>query len=72
MVENGTDSLPDFYGATLFSAAENPSINVYLFSDTCVAFAPSSEGPRFLNFVSVIFSRWLDDGMVPQCFCKRC
>ena len=68
MTESGTGSLPDFYGTALVSAAENPSINVYLFSDTCVAFAPSCEGSSFLNFVSVIFSRWLDDGMVPQGF----
>ena len=68
MTESGTDSLPDFYGTALASAAENPSINVFLFSDTCVAFAPSSDASRFLNFVSVISSRWLADGMVPQCF----
>ena len=68
MVESGNDDLPDFYGTALVSADENPSINVYLLSDTCVAFAPSSEAARFLNFVSVIFSRWLDDGMVPQGF----
>ena len=68
MTESGSDSLLDFYGAALVSAAENPSVNVYLFSDTCVAFAPSCEGSSFLNFVSVIFSRWLDDAMVPQGF----
>ena len=68
MTESGYDSLPDFYGAALVSAAENPSIKVYLFSDTCVAFAPSCEGSSFLEFVSVVFSRWLDDAMVPQGF----
>ena len=68
MVESGNDDLPDFYGTALVSAAENPGINVYLFSDTCVAFAPSCEAAKFLNFVSSIFSRWLDDGMVPQGF----
>ena len=68
MMESGSDSLPDFYGATLVTAAQHPSINVYLFSDTCVAFAPSSEGSNFLNFVSLIFSRWLSDAMVPQAF----
>ena len=68
MTGSGFDSLPDFYGAALVSAAENPSINVYLFSDTCVAFAPSCEVSSFLNFVSVIISRWLADAMVPQGF----
>ena len=68
MTESGSDSLPDFYGAALATAAQHPSVNVYLFSDTCVAFAPSSEGSSFLNFVSVIFSRWLSDAMVPQAF----
>ena len=68
MVESGNDDLPDFYGTALMSAAENPSINVYLLSDTCVAFAPSCEAARFLNFVSLIFSRWFDDGMAPQGF----
>ena len=68
IVESGNDDLPDFYGTALVSADENPSIKVYLLSDTCVAFAPACEAARFLNFVSVIFSRRLDDGLVPQGF----
>ena len=68
MVQSGKDDLPDFYGTALVSAEENPSIKVYLLSDTCVAFAPSYDAATFLNFVSVIFSRWLDDGMMPQSF----
>ena len=60
------DSLPDFYGGAFVAACENPSVNVYLLSDSCFALARVNKGPEFIQFVSTIVSRWLEDGLIPQ------
>ena len=63
----GMDSLPDFYGGALVAAAANPMVKVYLISDSCFGFAPVNRGPEFIRFVSTIVSRWLGNGLIPQC-----
>ena len=68
IVNFGTDSLPDYYGAALISSAEHPAVKVYLLSDSCLAFSKVQDQSEFVGFVSTVFSRWLADGMLPQCF----
>ena len=63
-----TDSLPDFYGAALFAAKENPSVQVYLLSDSCLAFAQRTDVGELLAFANSVFGSWRADGMLPQCF----
>ena len=65
--ETGFDPLPDFYGAALVSAANYPLVQVFLLSDSCLAFAPVKEVDSFLDFVFSIFGGWLADGMLPRC-----
>ena len=68
IIGSGTDSLPDYYGAALVSAMDNPDVQVYLLSDSCLAFATIENVESFLKFVSFIFPQWLADGMLPQGF----
>ena len=68
VLDDGPDSLRDFYGAAYISACENPNIQVFLLSDSCLAFAPKEYADNFLIFASSLFGRWLADGMLPQCF----
>ena len=68
IVNFGADSLPDYYGAALVSSAEHPAVKVYLLSDSCLAFSKVQDGSEFVDFVSTVFSKWLSDGMLPQCF----
>ena len=63
----GMDSLPDFYGGAFVAAATNPMVKVYLISDSCFGFAPVNRGSEFIGFVSTIVSRWLGNGLIPQC-----
>ena len=65
---SGTDSLPDYYGAAFVYAIDHPHVKVYLLSDSCSAFAPAHEAIEFIDFVSAVYSEWLADGMLPQCF----
>ena len=68
ITDSGTDGLPDYYGAAFYSAGRNPAVKVYLLSDSCLAFAPLQEIDSFMNFVSSVYSNWLEDGLLPQCF----
>ena len=68
IVATGTDSLPDFYGAAFVSAKDHPNVQVFLLSDSCLAFTHHANAKEFLSFVSSIFGSWLADGMLPQCF----
>ena len=68
IIGSGTDSLPDFYGAAFVYASQNPDVQVYLLSDSCLAFAHKDNADNFLSFVSSIFGELLADGMLPQCF----
>ena len=63
----GMDSLPDYFGAAFVAADEAPKVQVYLLSDSCIAFAPASEVRNFLEFVSGTVVNWLADGLIPQC-----
>ena len=68
IASSNTDSLPDFYGAAFGSAAKNPKVKVYLISDTCLAFAPTSEALSFVNFISFALSNWTADGLLPRSY----
>ena len=63
----GMDSLPDYYGGTFFAALQNPDVQAYLLSDSCIAIAPEDASSAFIRFVETVFSRWLSNGLVPQC-----
>ncbi len=65
--QGGMDCLPDFYGGALVASVANPAVKVYLISDSCFGFAPADRGPEFIRFVSLIVSRWLGNGLIPQC-----
>ena len=62
----GMDSLPDYYGAAFVAAGQNPSVQVYMLSDSCIAFAPVDEADAFVEFIPGIVSNWLADGLIPQ------
>ena len=64
----GKDSLPDFYGSAFVAAANAPEVQVYLLSDSCIAFAPAGAAEEFVGFVARIVASWLADGLLPQCF----
>ena len=64
----GKDSLPDFYGAAFVAAGNAPVVQVYLLSDSCIAFAATGSIEGFVGFVSGIVANWLADGLIPQCF----
>ena len=68
MVTTRTDSLPDFYGAALFAAKNNPKVQVFLLSDSCLAFAHRTHVSEFLAFANSTLGAWRADGMLPQCF----
>ena len=68
IVRSGTDSLPDYYGAAFVSAKANPNVQVYLLSDSCIAFAPKNQAGNLLNFMSTAVGNWVAEGMLPQCF----
>ena len=63
----GMDSLPDYYGAAFVAAQKAPRVEVYLLSDSCVAFAPVGDAHEFVEFVSGTVVNWLADGLIPQC-----
>ena len=63
----GMDSLPDYYGAAFVAASNAPRVQVYLLSDSCIAFAPMDEANDFVEFVSGTVVNWLADGLIPQC-----
>ena len=68
VITTRADSLPDFYGAALFAAKENPKVQVFLLSDSCLAFAHRADAGEFLAFANSAFGSWRADGMRPQCF----
>ena len=63
----GMDSLPDYFGAALAAALRTPGVQIYLLSDSCIAFAPSAEASDFVDFVTATVSSWLSNGLIPQC-----
>ena len=67
MRTEGTDSLPDFYGAAYLAAAYHPSTKVYLLSDSFIAFAPAVDAAEFIQAVQSAVANWRADGLVPQC-----
>ena len=64
----GSDSLPDFYGAAYAGAAMHPPVQVYLLSDSLLAFAKANDASRFVDFVSWVVLNWRADGLLPQSF----
>ena len=67
VARGGMDSLPDYFGGGLTASYMNPSVQVYLLSDSCMAFASSQNATAFVSFVTIIVSRWLSNGLIPQC-----
>jgi len=65
--KGGMDSLPDYYGGAIVAASRSPNVRVYLLSDTCVATSSAENADEFVDFVSLVVSRWLSDGLTPQC-----
>ncbi len=65
--KGGMDSLPDYYGGAVVAASGSPNVKVYLLSDTCVATASAENAGEFVEFISLVVSRWLSDGLIPQC-----
>jgi len=63
----GMDSLPDYFGGAFGSAALNPSVSAYLFSDSSFAFARAEDTICFVRFYARTFSRWLSNGLIPRC-----
>ena len=68
IVGRGFDALPDYYGAALAAAKQSPSVQVYLLSDSCIAFAPLEEIDSFIKFISTMYGRWIADSLLPQCY----
>ena len=67
VARRGMDSLPDYFGGGITASCMNPSVQVYLLSDSCMAFTSRQNAADFLNFVTIIVSRWLSNGLIPQC-----
>ena len=63
----GMDSLPDYYGGAFVAASKNPSVRVYLMSDSCFASSVVDAADEFVRFVGLTVSLWLSNGLVPQC-----
>lgn len=63
----GMDSLPDYYGGALFAASQNPTVQVYMFSDSCFATTAAENLDGFIPFISMILGVWLSNGLIPQC-----
>lgn len=64
----GSDSLPDYYGAAYVAAATYPSVQVYLLSDSLIAFAKARDVSHFVAFIARVVLPWRADGLLPQCF----
>ena len=64
----GSDSLPDFYGAAYDEAAMHPPVQVYLLSDSLLAFAKANDASRFVDFVARVVLNWRANGLLPQSF----
>ena len=54
VARGGMDSLPDYFGGGLTASYMNPSVQVYLLSDSCMAFASSQNATAFVSFVTII------------------
>jgi len=68
MTEEGSGYIFDYYGAAWLAADAYPSINVYLISDTLLAFAKAEDASNFVGFISWLTTGWSADGLLPQYF----
>ena len=68
MTEEGSSFLFDYCGAILCGAELYPSIRIYLFSDSVVAFVEEKDVCYIPSFLAWITSQWSSDALLYQCF----
>lgn len=67
-VAQGSDSLPDFYGAAWVGASRHREIRVYVLSDTCLAACIRKHGDSLFEFAGEYSGNLQADGILHQTY----